>query len=178
MCWTFEWSKVLNCHWSSSLCSKCFLWLLKLWPSRKFNRSSVTYQIKWEALEDKKVTKKLGSSTSYKFRQLPDASEDIVKEWLMFRSAIISSAAENCGRKRLLRMARDSEKRTTWGNQKVKEAIRAKKDALKTSLHDRWSSDLQSRYTEAWKAATLAVKSKKSWEKLGCRSNFNYSSAI
>ena len=67
---------------------------------------------------------------SSKFRQLPDVSEDIEREWLLFRSAIILSAAESCGRKRL-RVAGDSEKRTPWWNQEVKEAIRAKKDALK-----------------------------------------------
>ena len=73
--------------------------------------------------------KQFASSISSKFRQLSDVSEDIEKEWLLFRSAIISSAAENCGRKRL-RVAGDSEKRTPWWNQEVKEAIRAKKDAF------------------------------------------------
>ena len=76
-----------------------------------------------------------------KFRQLPDVSEDMEKEWLLFRSALISSAAESCGRKRL-RVAGDSEKRTPWRNQEVKEAFRAKKDAFKAWLQDRSSSDL------------------------------------
>ena len=117
-------------------------------------------------------------SLSSKFRQLPDISEDIEKEWLQFRSAIISSAAESCGRKRL-RVAGDSEKRTPWWNQKVKEAIRAKKDAFKAWLQNRSSSDLQFRYTEARKAATWAVKKskEKSWEELGRRLNSNYFSA-
>ena len=110
------------------------------------------------------------------FRQLPDVSEDIEKEWLQFRSAIIS-AAESCGRKRL-RVAGDSEKRTPWWNQESKEAIRAKKDAFKAWLQDRSLSDLQSRYTEARKAATSAVKkSKKSWEEFGRRLDSNYFSA-
>ena len=75
-------------------------------------------------------------------------------------------------------MAGDSEKKTPWWNQEVKEAIRAKKDAFKAWLQDRSSSDLQSRYTEARKAATLAVKkSKKSWEELGRRLDSNYFSA-
>ena len=108
----------------------CSLRLSKPWPNKRSNRSSVTYRIKWEALEDKEIRKQFASSISSKFRQLPDVSEDIEKEWLLFRSAIISSAAESCGRKRL-RMAGDSEKRTPWWNQGVKEAIRAKKDAFK-----------------------------------------------
>ena len=138
----------------------CSLRLSKACPNRKFNSSSVTYRIKWEALEDKEVKEQLASNVSSKFRQLPYVSEDIEREWLLFRSAIISSAAESCGRKRL-RVAGDSEKRTPWWNQEVKEAIRAKKDAFKAWLQDRSSSDLQSRYTEARKAATSAVKKSK-----------------
>ena len=101
--------------------------------------------------------------------------QDIEKEWLLFRSAFIFSAAESCGRKRL-RVAGDSEKRTPWWNQKNKETIRPKKDAFKALLQDRSSSDLQSRYTEARKAATSAVKKskEKSWEEFGRRLDSNY----
>ena len=156
----------------------CSLRISKPWPNKRSNRSSVSYRIKWEALEDKEVRKQFASSISSKFRQRPDVSEDIEKEWLLFRSAIISSAAESCGRKRL-RAAGDSKKRTPRWNQEVKEAIPAKKDAFKARLQDRSSSDLQSRYTEARKAATLAVtKSKeKSWEEFGRRLDSNYFSA-
>ena len=70
------------------------------------------------------------------FRQLPNVSEDIKKEGLLFRSAIISSAAESSGQKRL-RVAGDSDKRTLRWNQEVKETIRAKKDAFKSLLQDR-----------------------------------------
>ena len=89
--------------------------------------------------------------------------------------SVLSSAAENHGQKRL-RITGDSKKRTPWWNQEVKEAIWAKKDAFKVLLRDRSSSDLQSRYTEAQKAATLAVnKSKeKSWEEFGRQLDSNY----
>ena len=105
----------------------CSLRLSKPWPNKRSNRSSVTYWIKWEALEDKEknlrnLRKQFASRISSKFRQLPHVSEDIEKEWLLFRSANISSAAESCERKRL-RVAGDSEKRTLWRNQEVKEAI-------------------------------------------------------
>ena len=53
----------------------CSLRLSKPWPNRKSNRSSVTYRIKWEALEDKQVRKQFASSISSKFRQLSDASQ-------------------------------------------------------------------------------------------------------
>ena len=87
------------------------LQLSKPWPNRRSNRTPVTYWIKWEALEDKEVRKQFVSSISCKFRQLPDVFEDIKQEWLLFRSATISSAAESCERKQL-RVAGDSEKRT------------------------------------------------------------------
>ena len=76
----------------------------------------MSYRIKWEALGYKEVRKNFASSISFKFRQLPTASEDIEKEWLLFRSAIISSAAESCGQKSL-RVAGECEKRTSWWNQ-------------------------------------------------------------
>ena len=126
----------------------CSLRLSKPWPNRKSNRSFATHWIKWDALEDKEVRKQFASSITSKFRLLPDASEDIEQEWLLFRSAIISSDDESCGRKRL-RVAGYREKRTPWWNQEVKAAIRAKKDAFKDLLQDRWSSDLQSRYNGA-----------------------------
>ena len=155
----------------------CSLRLSKPWPNRKSNSSSVTYRIKWEALKDKEVRKQFASSISSKFRQLPDVLDDVEKEWLLFRSAIVSSAAESCGRKRL-RVAGDSEKRTPWcwWNQEVKEAVPAKKDAFKAWLQDRSSSNLLSRYTEARKAATSAVKNskKKSWEEFGRRLDSNH----
>ena len=118
---------------------------------------SVTYRIKWETLEDKEVRKQFATSISSKFRQLPDVSKDIEKEWLLFGSAIISSAAESCGRK-WLRVAGDREKITPWWNQEVKEAIRAKKDAFKAWLQDRSSSDLQSQCTEALKSGNFGSK--------------------
>jgi len=112
-----------------------------------------------------------------KFRQLPDESEDIEMEWSLFRSVITASAVECCGQKRL-RVAGDSEKRTPWWNQHVKEAIRAKKDAFKTLFQNMLLSDLQSQYTEVHKAAALAVKKfkEKSLEEFGCRLDSNCSS--
>ena len=99
-------------------------------------------------------------------------------EWLLFRTAMISSAVKSCGQKRL-RMARSREKRTPWWSRDVKEALRANKDTLKALLLNRSSSDLQLRYPKARKAAAQAVKVSKerSWEEFGHRLNSNYSSA-
>ena len=81
-------------------------------------------------MADRDVRKQFASSMAAKFQQLPEIYENIEMEWLLFRTAIISSAVESCERKRL-RMAAVSEKRTLWWNQDVKEATRAKKDSLK-----------------------------------------------
>ena len=131
--------------------------LSKTWSNRKSSRSSVTYRIKCEALEDKEVRTQFASSISSKLRQLPDASKDIEKEWLLFRSAIISTAAESCRGKRL-RVAGGSEKKRPWWNQKVNEAVRTMKDAFKALQQNRSSFDLQSRYTEARKESTSTAK--------------------
>ena len=156
----------------------CSLRLSKPWLNRKSNWSSVAYRIKWEALEGKEERQQLASSISSKFIQLLDVSNDIEKEWLLFRSAIILVVAKSCGRKQL-RVAGDSEKRTRWWNQEVKEVIRAKTDTFKTLLQDKSSSDLQSGYIEARKAATSAIKKSKEkpWEEFGYRLNSNYFSA-
>ena len=42
----------------------CSLRLSKPWPNKRSNWSSVTYRIKWEALEDKQVRKQFASSIS------------------------------------------------------------------------------------------------------------------
>ena len=60
-----------------------------------------------------------------KFRQLPEVFEDIEMEWSLFRTAMISSAVENCGSKRL-RIAASGEKRTPWWNQHNEIAVSAK----------------------------------------------------
>ena len=85
----------------------------------------MTFKIKSETLKDKEIRKQFSSCKSTNFRELPNVSEDVEMEWSLFRSAIISSAVECCDEKRL-RVAADSEKRTPWWNQDVKEAIRAK----------------------------------------------------
>ena len=99
-------------------------------------------------------------------------------EWSLFRTAMISSAVESCGRMRL-RMAAGSEKTTPWWNQDVEEAIRAEKNAFKAMLQNRSSSDMQSRFSEARKAAALALKTSKecAWKEFGRRLDSNYSSA-
>ena len=84
----------------------------------------MAYKIKWEALTDRDMRKHFASSMAAKF-QLPEVSEDIEMEWSFLETAMISSAVESCGRKRL-RIARGSEKRLTLVELNVKEAIRAK----------------------------------------------------
>ena len=71
-------------------------------------------RIKWETLEDLDVRKQFESIMALKFLQLSELSEDIEMEWSLFRTAMILSAVESCGRKRL-RMAAGSEKKNILG---------------------------------------------------------------
>ena len=73
---------------------------------------------------------------------------------------MISLAFESCKRKRLREIV-DSEKKTPWWNQDVKEAIRVKKDAFKALLQNKSSSNLQFRYYRARKVAALVLKMSK-----------------
>ena len=96
----------------------CFLRFSKPWQNRKSRRSSVAFKIKWEALADRDVRKQFAFNMAAKLQQLGKVSEDIKMEWSLFRAAMISSAVESSGRKRL-RMAAGCEKRTPWWNQDV-----------------------------------------------------------
>jgi len=67
-----------------------------------------------------------------------DESEDIEKEWSLFRSAIIASAVECCGQKRLV--VGDSEKRTPrWNFRMLKKLFEQRKmhskPCCRTGLH-------------------------------------------
>ena len=120
----------------------CALRFSEVCWKRKLRKPKVAYRIKWEALENEGVRKEFATRVALKCKQLPDPSEDIETEWTLFKLALISSAVECCGQKRI-RVA--VEKRTPWWNQDVKIAIQAKKEAFKALLQNRNSPELQLR---------------------------------
>ena len=63
----------------------------------------------------------------------------------------------------------DSEERTAWWNQEVKEAIRAKKTAFKAWLTNKSSEQFRLRYSTARKTITIIVKQSKEkpWKEVG-----------
>ena len=85
----------------------CSLRISKPWLNRKSRRSIVAYRIKSETLADRDVSKQFAASIATKFRQLSGVFKDTEMEWSLFRTAMILSAVESCGRKRL-RMAAGS----------------------------------------------------------------------
>ena len=99
-------------------------------------------------------------------------------KWSLFLTAMISSAVDSYGRKRL-GAAAGSEKRMPLWNQAFKKAIRAKKGAFKALLQNRSSFNLQSQNCKARKVVALAVKISKerSWKLFGRRSDSNELSA-
>ena len=103
----------------------CTLKALKPLKKRKTFRPRETYRIKWESLADKEVRTAFAYNIASKFKELPTSTEDIETEWCSFRSAVITSATNCCGRKRVGgTKSTGSEKRTPCWNQEVKEAIR------------------------------------------------------
>ena len=109
------------------VCSQRFS---KPWLNKKSRTSSLAYRIKWEALADRDVKKQFASSIAAKFRQLSAVSEDIEMEWLLFRTAMISSAVKSCGRK-WLKMARGSGKKNLGGTKMFKKLSEQRKMRLR-----------------------------------------------
>ena len=121
-------------------------------------------------MADKEVRTAFADNIASKFKELPASTEEIETESCLFQTAVITSATNCCGRKRVGE-TKSSEKRTPWWNQEVKEAIRAKKVAYKAWLANKSSIKLRSQYSEARKAAATKVKLSKerAWKEFGER---------
>ena len=121
-------------------------------------------------MTDKEVRTAYADNIASKFKELPAFTEDIETEWCLFRSAVIMSAFNCCGRKRV-GGTKSSKRRTAWWNQEVKEAIRAKKVAYKVWLANKSSAELRSQYSEARKTAATKVNlsEKRVWKEFGER---------
>ena len=91
------------------------------------------------------------------FRELPYYTKNVETEWDLFKSAVITSAAVSCGCKGVGGQM-GSKKRTACWNQEVKEAIRAKKTALRAWLTNKSSEQLRLRYSAACKTTATIVK--------------------
>ena len=89
---------------------------LKPLKKRKTFRPRETYRIKWESLAGKEVRTAFAHNIASKFKELTTSTEDIETEWCLFRTAVITSATNCFGRKRV-EGTKSSEKRTPWWNQ-------------------------------------------------------------
>ena len=119
-------------------------------------------------MADKEVQTVFADNIASKFKELPTSTEDIETESWLFQTAVITSATNCCGRKRV-GGTKSSEKITPWWNQEVKEAIRAKKVAYKAWLANKSYVELCSQYFEARKEAATKVKLSKerAWKEFG-----------
>ena len=156
----------------------CTLETLKPLRKRKTFRTRTTHRIKWESLADKEVRTAFADNIASKFKELPASTEDIASEWYLLRTAVITSATNCCGCKRV-GGTKSSEKRTPWWNQEVKKAIRTKKVACKARFANKSSVELRSQYSEARKAAVTKVKLSKerAWKEFGKRLDDNFKTA-
>ena len=116
----------------------CTLKALKPLKKRKTFRPREAYRIKWESLDDKEVRTAFADNIASKFKELPTSTEDTETEWCLFRTAVITSATNCCGRKRV-GGTKSSEKRTLGGTKKLKKLFVRKKwpirPGLQTSHH-------------------------------------------
>ena len=121
-------------------------------------------------MADKEVRTAFADNIASKFKELPASAEDIETEWFLFRTAVITLATNCCGHKRV-GGTKNSERRTSWWNQEVKEAIRAKNVAYKAWLANKSSLELCSQYSEARKVAATKVKlcKARAWKEFGER---------
>ena len=108
-------------------------------------------------MADIEVRTAFANNFASKFEELPTSTEDIETEWCLLRTAVITSATNCCGRKRV-GGTKSREKRTAWWNQEVKEATRAKKVTHKAWLASKSSVELRSQCSEARKVAATKVK--------------------
>ena len=91
----------------------CILKALKPLKKRKTFRPRKTYRIKWESFDDKEVGTAFADNIASKFKELRTSTEDMETKWCLFRTTVITSATNCCGRKRVGGTT-SSEKRTPW----------------------------------------------------------------
>ena len=79
----------------------CTLKALKPLRKRKTFRPRKIYRTEWESFVDEEVRTTFADKVASKFKELSTSIEDIETEWCLFRTAVITSAADCCGRKRV-----------------------------------------------------------------------------
>ena len=111
----------------------CTLNALKPLKKRKTFRPRETYRIKWESLADKEVRTAFADNIASKFKELPASTQDIETEWCLFRTAVITSPTNCCGRKRV-GGTKSSEKKLLGGTKKLKKLFVRKKGPARPGL--------------------------------------------
>ena len=106
-------------------------------------------------MADKEVQTTFADNIGSKFKELPTCTEDIETEWCLFRTAVITSSANCCGRK--LMGENKSIEKTPWWNLEVI-AIQVKTMAYEAWLAKNSSVELLLLYSEARDAAAAKAE--------------------
>ena len=77
-------------------------------------------------MADQETRTVFADSVASTFKEFPTSADEIETDWCLFRRAVTTSATKCCVRKRVVG-TKSNMKRTSWWNQEVKKAIRAKK---------------------------------------------------
>ena len=75
----------------------CILRGLNHPKNRKQFRERIAYKVKCELLENKKVRHTFASKVASLFGEVPDYTTDVETEWDLFKSVVITHAADSCG---------------------------------------------------------------------------------
>ena len=128
-------------------------------------RGKIATRVRWEALREQEVREKMADGIALKFGAIPEAVADVETEWRLLKEAILGTAVEVCGLKRV-GVAHGGNKRTPWWNQEVQKAVGEKKVLFKLWIANK-TPDTRKRYEEARRAASkMVAKAKaKAWEK-------------
>jgi hypothetical protein len=156
----------------------CTLYLANTVPLLPTRKPRVVTRIRWEKLQNSEVQLNFARHISERFERIPTVPSRVEEEWQLFSTAIIASARDVCGVKRL-GVAAGGEKRTAWFKTPgVQEAIREKKKTYRDwiLLGD---SASRNRYTEARRTCKLAVRAAKeqSWKEFGEKLESDHRSA-
>ncbi|XP_055714214.1 uncharacterized protein LOC129808460 [Phlebotomus papatasi] len=146
-------------------------------PALPKGKNKVLKCIRWESLKKKDVEEKFVKGIQERFEQIPQSPSDVQAKWACFQSAILASATEACGVKRV-NVTNNVKRSSWWGTPRVKEAVSEKKKAYKLYMQGK-DSESRGRCVEARMAGKLAVKAarEEAWKKFGEKLELDYKMA-
>lgn len=130
----------------------------------KKNKSKPFTKLKVRSLEDPEKRKEYEERITKKLQTINQENTTIDQKWEIFKTAILESAEEVCGRVKI----GQRKKRTPWWNETVRQVVKEKKQAWKKYQKSKTEQNRQE-YIQKRNLSrdTLKVEKQKSWEEFG-----------